>query len=385
VSDVDGFPDGFVWGTTASSVAVEGAAPASDWARAERLGRHPASGEGNGWATNYADDAQLLASLGLRAIRVTVEWARLEPTPGRVDGERVEHERRVLAALRDAGLQPWITLQHTSLPGWFGDDEGGFRDERARAYYWPRHVDRCGEWFEDLAAGWVPIEDPVGWALRAYLIGTRPPGRQAPDLARDAVIGALDANHAAWRILRGAGAPVMCALGARSPRAKAPNDPDDKAWFDALWNAPVHALRDGIVDVPGGAELERPEMEGSFDVVGVSFAHRAPAGSTLDTAGAAAELSEVLRRLAEELPNQPLAVTAHGIGTDDDKQRESLLRSTVDELRLVVRDGIDLRGWFHDTGVDGYDFATGFALPRGLVTRDRRVKDSGAWLQDLLA
>jgi hypothetical protein len=64
---------------------------------------------------------------------------------------------------------------------------------------------------------------------------------------------------------------------------------------------------------------------------------------------------------------------------------ESLLRDTVDELRLVRRDGIDLRGYFHDTGIDGYDFATGFALPRGLITRQRELKDSGHWLQDLLS
>jgi beta-glucosidase len=384
VSGVDGFPDGFRWGTTSASLASEGAAPASDWARAERLGQQPPSRDGNGWAVDYGDDARLLASLGLRAVRVTVEWARLEPAPGRVDGSRVEHERRVLETVRDSGLEPWITLHHTSLPGWFAEDEGGFRDERARGYFWPRHVDRCAEWFEDLAAAWVPIEDPVGWALRAFLRGTRPPARRAPDLARDAVIGALEANHAAWRILRSGGAPTMCVLGMRSPRAKAPDGPDAAEWFRALWNAPIRALRDGVLDVPGGAELERPEMQGSFDLVGAAFGHAVRPGATFDAAGAAAELSEVLRRVAEELPDKGLVVASHGIGTDDDSHRESLLRATVGELRTVVRDGIDLRAYFHDTGIDGYDPSSGFTLPRGLVTRDRRIKDSGHWLQETL-
>jgi beta-glucosidase len=374
---VDGFPVGFLWATTASSVSVEGAAPNSDWRAWERSGRAPASNDGNGWGTNYADDARVLASIGVTAVRVTIDWARLEPAAGRVDGERVEHERRVLDAVRDAGLQPWLTLHHTAAPGWFADDEGGFRDERARGYFWPRHVDRCAEWFEDVAAGWVPIEDPVGWALRAFLRGVRPPGRVAPDLARAAVIGALEANHAAWRILRNGNAPVMCVLGLRDVRAKAPEDPDDAVWFGVPWDAPVRALRDGVLDLPGGAELERPEMAGSFDLVGATYRHR--------RTPEAAELSEAIRRLAEELPDRPIVVAAHGVATADDRERVTLLRATVDELRLAVHDGIDLRGYFHDTGIDGYDFADGFTPPRGLVTRDRELRDSAHWLKELLA
>jgi beta-glucosidase len=386
VAGPDGFPGGFLWGTTSSAVSSEGAAPASDWARWERERGLVRSGDGNGWATDHADDARLLASLGTTAVRVTVEWARLEPRAGQVDGARVEHERRVLEAVRDAGLRPWITLHHTSLPGWFSEDEGGFRDDRARNYYWPRHVDRCAEWFEDLVAGWVPIEDPVGWALRGFLRGTRPPGRTlAFDLTRDAVIGALEANHAAWRILRGGDAPVMCVLGLPPVRAPRPSDPELAEWHPVPWRAPVRALHDGILDVPGGAEIERPEMAGSFHLVGVALTHRVPDPTAFDTAGAAGDLSEVLRRLAEELPDRPLAVASHGVGTTDDHVREALVRATVDELRLVLGDGIDLRGYFHDTGIDGYDWVSGFALPRGLITRARELKDSAHVLRELLA
>src|SRR5687768_2888341 len=117
------FPAEFLWGATSSSTGVEGAAPASDWSAWERAGRAPASNDGNGWRTNYPDDVQLLASLGLNTVRITIEWARLEPSPGRIDDDRVEHERRVLETIRDAGLQPWLTLHHSSLPGWFAEDE----------------------------------------------------------------------------------------------------------------------------------------------------------------------------------------------------------------------------------------------------------------------
>ncbi|NEP28248.1 MAG: hypothetical protein F6K49_42185, partial [Moorea sp. SIO3I6] len=58
------------------------------------------------------------------------------------------------------------------MPGWFGDDSGSFGDERAREYSWLRHVDRCAERFGDVVQGWTPIEDPIGWALRGYSLGS---------------------------------------------------------------------------------------------------------------------------------------------------------------------------------------------------------------------
>ena len=33
--------------------------------------------------------------------------------------------------------------------------------------------------------------------------------------------------------------------------------------------------------------------------------------------------------------------------------------------------------YFHDTAVDGYEWRAGFETERGLIARDRTVKDSG--------
>jgi beta-glucosidase len=395
-----GFPDDFAWGTTSSSLQTEGAAPAADWSAWERQGRVPASGDGNGWATNHGDDAQLLRSLGCNALRITIEWARLEPEPGRVDDDRVEHERRVLETVRAAGLTPWLTLHNGTLPGWFADDAGGFRDERARGYFWPRHIDRCAEWFEDLAGGWVPIEDPIGWAVRGFLLGTRPPGRKDPEAARNAIVGALEANHLAWRLLQAGRAPVMTVLGLPPIRAAGPDARAEASrWDRVLWHTPLRARREGVLEVPGGAELERADMAGAFDFVGVAYDHPLrvdadgtllpdPSGARTDATGFAPnpeQLGEVLRRVAEEAGGAPVVVAANGVATTDDDWREELLRASIDQVRLAIADGVDVRGYFHDTGIDGYDGVLGFDAPRGLVARDRRIKPSGRYLQGLLS
>src|SRR5271154_5303216 len=59
------WPDGFMWGSGASSTQCEGAAPASDWWDWERAGRAPQSLDGNGFSTRFAEDFRLLGELGL--------------------------------------------------------------------------------------------------------------------------------------------------------------------------------------------------------------------------------------------------------------------------------------------------------------------------------
>src|SRR5580698_2516629 len=102
------WPDGFMWGTGASSTQCEGAAPASDWWDWERQGRAPISGDGNGFAKRFAEDFAIYASLGLTHHRLSIEWARIEPEEGIYDRAAIEHYREMLAAAHEAGVTPWV-------------------------------------------------------------------------------------------------------------------------------------------------------------------------------------------------------------------------------------------------------------------------------------
>jgi len=93
------WPDGFMWGTAASSTQCEGAAPASDWIDWERDGHAPASGDGNGFAARYAEDFRTYAGLGLRHHRLSIEWARIEPAEGEHDPEAVAPPARPLGRI----------------------------------------------------------------------------------------------------------------------------------------------------------------------------------------------------------------------------------------------------------------------------------------------
>ncbi len=368
------FPAEFRWGTTTSSTGSEGAAKRADWSAWETKGQAPPSGDGNGWATNFVDDLTLLRSLGTDSIRITIEWARVEPDAGVIDREVVDRYRRMLEGARDAGLSPWITLHHGSLPGWFAEDEHGFRDERARSYHWPRHVDRCAEWFEDVVAGWVAIDDPTGWAVRGHLTGSRPPGRRDRLVGRDAILGAIDANHTAWKLLRGGAAPTMCVIGVRAPhvaRGADETDPDVVAW------AYLDALQTGLLVLPSIGTFEMPELRESYDYLGL--AHHA------ERPGEPARLTDCVARVADARDERPIVIAANGIATDDEDERDEYVRGVVGQLRILRADGVSLAGYFHHSGIDGYEWSDGFARPRGLIARDRHIKPAGHYLQEAIA
>ncbi len=387
------------WGTTSSSLQAEGVAPAADWSRWERDKRVPPSGDGNGFATNHVDDLGLIAQLGVSHVRIGLEWARLEPEPGRTDATAFDRYDDILTSAKRAGLRTIATLHHGSLPGWFSEDAVGYLDDHGRDYTWATHVDRCAERFDGLVDTWVPIDDPVGWAIRGFLLGTRPPGRRDPEQAARAIEAALLANHVAWQLLRSGTTPVMAVFGTPTIFGHGEeNDAQRRAWHDLLFTPWISAIRDGELRVPGRPTRELAELAGAFDLIGVNHDHPIAvdrSGNVHPYPGAArrtdtgftpipSEIGELLSYLASELPGRDLVVAGHGIPTSDDEWREQLLQQTVDIVRDAAQHDVPVVGYLHDTGIDGYEGPYGFATQRGLIGRDRELKDSGRWLQENL-
>jgi len=395
----------FRWGVTSSSVQTEGVHPAADWSRWERDKSAPESSDGNGFATNFHDDLALIASLGVTDIRLTIEWARIEPLEGKIDTESLDRYRDMIDHARQVGLAPWLTLHNTSLPGWFSEDAKGFLDEHGREYHWMKHVDRCAEQFGDVAAGWTPIEDPVGWAIRAYGLASRPPGlRSASDLGLrtlyEAIEGALLADHLAARHLRAGGATTMTSRGTPTIFASVDDERSEletraarthvRWWAAVLFDSWIAMTTNGELVLPDRRPLQDQEWVQDFDIVGLAFDHPIgvnhqgkmrpyPASAPTSDSGFAPlpeELGVLLHRMAERL-DTPLAISANGVSTGNDEWRSELLDETLQVVTGARSDGINIAGYFHDTAIDGYEWRAGFETERGLIARDRTVKASG--------
>ena len=137
-------------------------------------------------------------------------------------------------------------------------------------------------------------------------------------------------------------------------------------------------------------------MAGSFDVVGLTYSGGRtiyadattgpyPTDARVDLTGTAPwpeGLGITVRRLAAELPGRALLVAGLGVGTDDDAWRTDVLRGSLAEVESAIGDGIDLRGVFFRTGIEGYEWEHGHDVTYGLFDRDRVPRGSAELVRE---
>ncbi len=93
------------------------------------------------------------------------------------------------------------------------------------------------------------------------------------------------------------------------------------------------------------------------------------------------DLGDVLDRLHAMVPGTPRLVAEYGIGTGDDGQRAAYLERGLQVASDAIARGIDVRGLFHWTAVDNYEWLHGYDVQFGIIDRDRHIRPSARVLQ----
>jgi beta-glucosidase len=145
------FPAGFLWGVATSGHQTEDFNTASDTWFAERVSPtvfREASGAACNAYEMWAEDVDRVAAMGLNAYRFSVEWARVEPSPGKFDEAALEHYGVIVQRCRSMGLAPVVTFNHMTSPHWFAA-RGGWLDDEAPS----RFATYCGTAMDHFGAG----------------------------------------------------------------------------------------------------------------------------------------------------------------------------------------------------------------------------------------
>jgi beta-glucosidase len=126
-----GFPPGFVWGAATSAFQIEGGRTdgkgQSIWDTFSDQGRMRNRADlACDHYHRWPDDVALMADLGLDAYRMSIAWTRILPEgTGTVNQKGLDFYKKLIDAVIETGITPWVTLHHWDLPQTL-QNEGGW-------------------------------------------------------------------------------------------------------------------------------------------------------------------------------------------------------------------------------------------------------------------
>ncbi|MCK6549022.1 family 1 glycosylhydrolase [Myxococcota bacterium] len=397
-------PKGFLLGCATSAYQIEGGIE-NDWSRWEAAGRlkdpNVRCGRAVDHWSRWREDFALLSAVGAGAYRLSIEWARVEPEPGRFDDAALHQYREMIDALVAAGIEPFVSLLHFTHPTWFHDECPWHEPSGEAVRRFGRFVDRVARALGDRVRYYTVLNEPVVWLVGAYLGGVIPPGRKSVRELVRAFVALVRAHATAHGILKRASGGAAQVGVAHNVFAFAP-DRDHAAdrfatdYVARLYNdAFPSALVDGRVRlgmIPGVRVDEAvPEAKDTLDFLGVNYYARVfvraglpfgqrPVDAFYEGRGphGVSDLGweihpEGLTELLVQLGRlgRPLFVTENGLDDRDDSRRARFLHDHVGAVLDAVDRGADVRGYLFWSLVDNFEWLEGFDPSFGLYHVDR--------------
>ncbi|MGC8874327.1 MAG: glycoside hydrolase family 1 protein [Chloroflexia bacterium] len=393
------FPADFRWGVAVASHQVEGDNRGNQWWAWEQVDGHIAEGHRSGlacnWWANPEPDLDLAAQMGVNALRLSLEWSRIEPQPDRWDDRALARYQALLRAVRARGMEPMVTLHHFTDPLWLAE-RGGWENPDTPERF-ARYVRKVVEALSEECHIWCTVNEPNVYAFMGYLQGTFPPGKQDLRAAGVVLRHLLEGHAAAYREIHALQplARVGFAHNVRLFDPACPLSPLDRlmAWlFDLAFNrSSLEPLVHGRLLFPAGRG-RAPHLHHTLDWIGLNyytrdrivfalrrqemlFARRLRRPDIPFLDGDYGEyypagMYRCLRRLARL--GLPIYVTENGCPDADDDLRPRYLLTHLCEVWRGIQAGWPVHGYYHWTLVDNFEWAAGWTLRFGLIELDWR-------------
>jgi beta-glucosidase len=400
------FPDPFLWGTSTAGYQVEGNSQTADWWAWERqpgtILNDDKSGDCCDWweGGRWREDFDRAADDGQTGHRLSIEWHRIEPEPGQWDEAALAYYREIVLGLRQRGLEPLVTLHHFVNPTWFTQNGASAWESDEIVPRFARYVRRVVEALGDSVSLWATINEPNVYFYNGWLSGAFPPGKRDLRQALRVAAVLLRAHAAAYRVIHELQPTALVSL----PIHFRPTVPAHAGFFLDEWVARAQfdhfsalffdALRTGRLRQLLGPALALPEVKGTHDFIGLNyysvdmvrfdltvpqelFGRRMfPPGVPVDDAGVYASVPSGMYTALDWVQRLrlPIYITENGIGDAEDALRPRYL---IEHLRQVWR-GVnfnwDVRGYFHWSLVDNFEWERGWQHRFGLYALDRKTQ-----------
>ena len=435
------FPEGFIWGAATSSYQIEGS-PLSDgagpsiWHRFAHTHGNVLNGDTGDVACDhyrrYPEDVALMKEMGLKAYRLSVSWSRVFPEgKGRINERGLDFYDRLVDALMEAGVTPFVTLYHWDLPGALQDLGGWTNPDIADwfAQYTMAMYLRLG----DRVAHWITLNEPWVTMNAGHIDGRHAPGMRDTFAGLKTARSLMLAHGRAVQTYRACGGKGDIGITLNLDRYHPATSSDEdracaersNAYIDRLFLDPIfkgsypEELAEWFGDAWPAFDNEDMEVISTpIDFLGVNYytrnvvAHKEGSGplhaervrqsaphTVMDMEIYPEGMHDLLSWIRDAYGSPPMYITENGApfedrvtpsGEVDDGDRIDYLRLHFAQAHRAIQDGVDLRGYFVWSLMDNFEWAQGYSRRIGLVrvdydTQRRIVKKSGRWYRDVIA
>jgi beta-glucosidase len=437
----------FLWGAATSSHQVEGNNCFNDWWDCESKGfikNKVCSGLATDHWNRFREDLDFAASLNLNTYRFSIEWSRLEPREGEWDLSALDWYVNLVHECERRNLIPMISLHHFTLPQWLAE-RGGIPWEQFPAKF-AKYVEKVVAALGPRVPLWCTVNEPVALAVGKYLAGFMPPAQFSPTLVGVACRNLFRAHVLAYDLLHGQTAQrtgpwkdlplsvgfahnMMDFLPARvwHPLERAMARVFwrfyNAAWLDAVTGRKQHFGVKALIPRPAqvleglgrcttdfiginyytkgylrwGRSTPRLQSEAKssleefqkIDLVPVrlSFTERSEPVSQLGWALHPEGLGKMIQYVRSY--RLPILITENGIADPEDKARGRFITSHLTQIAKSIENGADVRGYYHWSLLDNFEWMEGYAPRFGLAevnyeTFERRARPSARLYQRII-
>lgn len=430
------FPKDFIWGAATASYQVEGAVTEdgkgpSVWDTFSHIPGKVTNNENGDVACDhyhkYKEDVALMKELGLQSYRFSISWPRIFPEGiGEPNPKGFAFYDALVDELLANNIRPYITLFHWDLPEALQQKGGFFWDGISDAF--ASYAAAVAEHFSDRVIHFATMNEPQIVANMGYRFGTHAPGEVHPLeelgpvmrnllLCHGKAVSAIRAVHKTAQISVASTGALGFPSGDSPENIEAarkgtfPTD-GDNSLFSHNWFLDPAVLGENHVELLKLSEEDMKLIHQPLDYIGINVYN----GSEFNKDGYVEKYTgfprtalgwPVTERVMEygfvfltERYGLPIYITENGQACNDrifldghvhDPDRIDFMERYLTALSKGIERGADVRGYYHWSFMDNFEWASGYAPRFGLVfvdfsdpNRRRIVKDSGYYYRDLI-
>ncbi|MFA6183757.1 MAG: glycoside hydrolase family 1 protein [Parcubacteria group bacterium] len=373
------FPKDFMWGVATASYQIEGNNSNSDWWQWEEKGETiDKSGLACDYWNRFKNDHDFLDELGVNSFRLSLEWSRIENKEGEFSQETISHYREILEDLKKRNIKTTVTLWHWTSPIWFQRNYG-FHNKKSVEIF-TRYCQKVVSELGDLVDIYVVVNEPMVPLGMGFLGGVFPPGFKNPFKFYRALNNVASAYKNIYKIIHEkyptaqVGTSYLYNWYERSDSKMVNVINKISQWYriDLLGNK----IKD-YQDYLGIDYYRIGKIKFNWRKIKLDTKNQIYFGFTIEEnkenlmkwIAYPEGIYKVLKE-AQKKYNLPIYILENGLPTTEgteDVERVKFIQDHLFYVKKAMAEGVDVRGYYHWSLLDNYEWLYGYAPRFGLI------------------